>query len=75
MSGVYANDEGPTHYQADGMQAIDAIRAQMSHEAFCGFLRGNIVKYVWRYGNKGGIADLRKARVYLDWLIEEEDDV
>jgi hypothetical protein len=72
MSGVYANDEGPSHYQAGGMQAIDAIRAQMSHEEFVGFLRGNVAKYLWRYREKHGLADLRKARVYLDWLIEEE---
>lgn len=36
------------------------------------FLEGNIVKYVARYRHKGGVADLEKARVYLNWLMERE---
>jgi len=35
------------------------------------FLEGNIIKYVWRYKEKNGIEDLKKARVYLDKLISE----
>lgn len=31
-----------------------------------------IIKYVSRYKNKGGVEDLRKARHYLDMLIERE---
>lgn len=31
---------------------------------------GNVIKYVIRADNKGGIEDLKKARVYLDWEIE-----
>lgn len=37
------------------------------------FLEGNIIKYVWRYKEKNGIEDLKKARVYLDKLISEMD--
>ena len=36
------------------------------------FLEGNIVKYVTRYPNKGGVDDLIKARNYIDRLIERE---
>lgn len=35
------------------------------------FLEGNIIKYVWRYKEKNGVEDLKKARVYLDKLIQE----
>jgi hypothetical protein len=35
------------------------------------FLEGNILKYVWRYKEKNGVADLKKARVYLDKLISQ----
>lgn len=35
------------------------------------FLEGNIIKYVWRYKEKNGIEDLKKAKVYLDKLISE----
>lgn len=37
-----------------------------------GFLDGNVVKYVARFRNKGGIEDLQKAKHYLDKLIEVE---
>lgn len=36
------------------------------------FFEGNIVKYVTRWRQKGGVEDLRKARHYLDKLIEME---
>lgn len=39
-----------------------------------GYLRGNVIKYMWRCELKGGVKDLRKARVYLDWLIKEMGD-
>ena len=37
-----------------------------------GFIEGNIVKYITRWREKGGIDDLRKARHFLDKLIEWE---
>jgi hypothetical protein len=44
----------------------------MSPEAFQGYLKGNIQKYVWRYEiKKEPVEDLRKARWYLDRLILE----
>jgi hypothetical protein len=30
------------------------------------------MKYVWRFDRKNGVEDLEKAKVYLDWLIEEQ---
>lgn len=35
------------------------------------FCEGNIVKYVTRWKDKGGVEDLKKARHYLDMMIEE----
>jgi hypothetical protein len=46
----------------------------MSDTEFRGFLRGNAIKYLARYPHKGGIDDLRKARHYLDKLIEVMND-
>ena len=37
-----------------------------------GFAEGNIVKYVTRYKDKNGVEDLKKARWYLNKLIEEK---
>lgn len=42
----------------------------MTPEAFEGFLRGNAIKYLARCDDKGGLEDLKKARHYLDKLIE-----
>ena len=39
-----------------------------------GFAEGNIVKYVTRYKDKNGVEDLKKARWYLNKLIEEKND-
>ena len=59
---------GGTHYKDKGLQPWDAIAAWD-----CGFLDGNVIKYVVRYRSKGGVEDLKKARHYLDKLIELEE--
>ena len=62
----------PQHYCRGGVECIEAIKASMSPEAYKGYLKGNCMKYLWRYDSKGGVQDLRKAEVYLGWLIDEE---
>lgn len=62
----------PPHYCKGGIECIDAIKASMSPEAFSGYCKGNIMKYIYRYEEKGGAEDLLKARVYLQWLINEK---
>lgn len=57
--------ETPEHYDMK-IQPIEYIMANG-----LGFCEGNIVKYVSRYGFKGGIDDLKKARHYIDMLIEQ----
>ena len=61
----------PQHYCQGGIETIEAIEASMSKEAFRGFLKGNVLKYVWRYEHKNGAEDLRKAQWYLTRLVEE----
>lgn len=61
---------GGDHYVTKLVQPWDAMKAWMSHEEFAGFLRGNVIKYIARYKDKGGLDDLQKARHYLDKLIE-----
>lgn len=61
---------GGDHYVTKSVQPWDAMKAWMSNEEFAGFLRGNVIKYIARYKDKGGVADLEKARHYLDKLIE-----
>jgi hypothetical protein len=63
-----ARQEGGTHYLHFAIQPIDFI--QKNGLEWC---QGNIVKYVCRYKHKGGLEDLKKARHYLDKLIELEE--
>lgn len=37
-------------------------------------MRGSVLKYMIRYRDKGGVEDLKKARHYLDKLIEVEEE-
>jgi hypothetical protein len=61
-----ANDTqtGGTHYQV-AIQPWDYIVANN-----LGYLEGNVIKYVTRYKNKGGVEDLKKAQHYLTKLIK-----
>jgi len=62
-----ANDKqvAGTHYKNKGVQPWDYIAANN-----IGYFEGNIIKYVSRWKDKGGVQDLEKARHYLDKLIE-----
>lgn len=61
---------GGNHYATKTVQPWAAMEAWMTREQFSGYLRGNAIKYLARCDDKGGIEDLRKARHYLDKLIE-----
>ena len=64
----------PAHYASGGIECIEAIKASMSREAFLGYLKGNVQKYLWRYEKKANpVEDLKKARWYLDRLIAEQE--
>lgn len=58
----------PPHYQTDGIECIDAIRAQLTPEEFRGYCKGNVAKYVWRERQKGGDESLNKAKWYLSQI-------
>ena len=59
----------PAHYNTGSIECIEAIAESMSTEAFRGYLKGNCMKYLWRYDYKGKPAeDLQKASWYLQEL-------
>jgi|TARA_B100001093_G_scaffold426110_1_gene419894 hypothetical protein len=65
----------PTHYNAKGVECIDAIEASMSKDEFKGYLKGNVMKYMWRYDYKGKpVEDLKKAEWYLKKLIASVEE-
>lgn len=62
------------HYTVNGIQPIQIMKANMTKEEFRGFLEGNILKYPLRYKHKNGLEDLKKAKTYLTWLIEDIEE-
>ena len=59
----------PDHYNTGNIECIDAIQESMSSVAFKGYLKGNCMKYLWRYDYKGKqVEDLQKANWYLQKL-------
>ena len=69
---VKDNVNNPQHYSSQSIECIVAMEAMLSPEEFIGYLRGNIFKYQWRYKQKNGVEDLKKAQWYQNKLIEKE---
>jgi len=61
---------GGDHYKNMGVQPWKAMESWMTPEQFAGFLRGNAIKYLARCDAKGGLDDIKKARHYIDKLVE-----
>jgi hypothetical protein len=62
----------PSHYTKGRIECIDAIESATTGksgiEAVC---VANVIKYLWRYEEKGGLESVRKAQWYLNKLISE----
>lgn len=57
-----------THYKQMAIQPIQFI-----HANDIGYCEGNVIKYVSRWKDKGGLEDLRKAKHYIELLLAMED--
>ena len=57
----------PPHYANNEIEPIDYIMA--NGLTYC---EGNVVKYISRWRFKGGIQDLKKAKQYIDFIIDKE---
>ena len=65
QQGANQKQEGGNHYKSKAIQPWDYIVSNN-----LGYLEGNIIKYVSRWKDKGGVQDLNKAMHYLEKLIE-----
>lgn len=62
----------PAHYKKGKVECIDAISSAVEGlEGVDAMLVGNTMKYLWRFKDKNGVEDLRKAKWYLERLIQE----
>ena len=63
----------PDHYKKGKVECIDAIESATAElqgiDAVC---VGNVIKYIWRFTRKNGVEDLKKAKWYLEKLIENK---
>lgn len=66
------NVNHPSHYQGD-IETIDYIKDKLTPEEFRGFCKANGLKYISRERLKNGDEDLKKARWYLNKLLEVEE--
>jgi len=53
-----------SHYKMLAIQPVQYI-----HANHIGYFEGNVIKYVTRWREKGGIDDLEKAKHYIELLI------
>ena len=61
----------PAHYMQGGIETIDFIEAKLTPEEFRGYLKGNVLKYASRMGNKGSMQlDAGKAAWYSNRIVE-----
>jgi len=67
MSKVLDHQEGGSHYKKMAIQPIDFIYFNEIP-----FIEGNIIKYILRHKKKNGLEDLKKAKHYLEILIDKE---
>ena len=71
------NVNSPAHYQRGGIETITYLESTLGKQGFFDYCIGNVLKYVSRWRDKNGIEDLKKARWYLDRVIdtiEKEED-
>ena len=71
---IVSNVEHPKHYNNGSVECIDALASALSKEQMIGFCIGNAIKYLWRHQHKGKIEDLKKARFYIDWVINKSEE-
>ena len=60
----------PDHYTHGDIECIDAMQAAAGSEGVKSFCQLSCFKYLWRFQYKNGVEDLKKAKWYLDKLIE-----
>ncbi len=62
----------PVHYNKNDIECIECIRACVDgYDGIEGFYVGNIVKYLYRANQKGGLESLEKAQWYMNELVRE----
>ena len=67
------NVNNPAHYGTGAIECIEYIKDFLTDEELIGYYRGNVAKYLHRWRYKNGVEDLKKARWYLEALIQQQE--
>lgn len=56
----------PKHYTSGILpgECLDYVK-------YCDFIRGNIIKYLWRFNRKNGMEDIQKSLFYIEQLLKD----
>ena len=69
------NVNNPKHYNQGNIECIECIKSAVTNkvgiEAVC---VANVIKYLFRYEEKNGIEDVRKAKWYIERLLKELEE-
>ncbi len=66
---THTDNVNPSHYKQGNIEVIEFILDQNLN-----YMDGNVVKYITRYKHKNGLEDLKKARWYINKIIEEKEN-
>jgi|TARA_R100000742_G_C4265402_1_gene83416 hypothetical protein len=66
------NVNHPPHYTNGEIECLDAVKSALGKEGFNAYLKGQIIKYLWRMDYKGKrMEDAEKAQFYTNKLVTE----
>lgn len=75
LKAKYKDNINPAHYKSGKVECIDALEsATVNKEGLEAVCVANVIKYLWRYESKGGVEDCKKAKWYLDKLINHLEE-
>lgn len=64
----------PQHYTSGKVECIDALEAATIHlTGIEAVYTANAIKYMWRWKQKNGVEDLKKAQWYINRLIDKQE--
>ena len=64
----------PSHYKQGKVECIDAIEsATINKKGLDAVCTANVIKYLWRCEEKGGVEDMKKAKWYLERMINSHE--
>ena len=66
----------PSHYNQNGIECFDVIKAAIGEDGFKNFCEGNAIKYMFRARHKGSyLEDLKKAKFYIEQIVKIHEQI